>query len=340
MTTMSGSSIRCGIVLAGGEGKRLQPFISRFRKEVLPKQYVNFIGTRSMLEHTLDRAEQLIPRHLLFTVVGRNHMDHPEVQRQLSSRPRGTVIVQPENKDTLPGILLPLMHLYRRYPESSVVVFPSDHFIAEEDEDLFMLYVGRAFRAVECDPSQLVLLGVEPDRLEPEYGYILPDGRDPRLESLGIRRVNSFVEKPDPSVARELIQQGGLWNTMVVIFRTKTLVDLVQVMVPKLYKTFHGILEAIGTVHLRDRVERAYEHMDPMNFSTSILQGLRPGHPWHLSVLPMREVLWSDWGSPHRVANSLKKNGYIPRLHGASDGQLLGTWDAWEARLLSDLRLS
>ena len=319
MTTAFGSSIRCGIVLAGGEGKRLQPFISRFRKEVLPKQYVNFIGTRSMLEHTLDRAEKLIPRHLIFTVVGRNHLDHAEVQRQLSSRPRGIFIVQPENKETLPGVLLPLMHLYRRYPESSVVVFPSDHFIAEEDEDLFMLYVGRAFRAVECDPSQLVLLGVEPDRLEPEYGYILPDGRDPRLESLGIRRVNSFVEKPDPSVARELIQQGALWNTMVIVFRTKTLLEMVQVMAPKLYKAFQGISEAIGTFHLRDRVDHAYAQMESMNFSTTILQGLRPQLPWHLSVLPMREVLWSDWGSAERVANGLKKNGYIPRPHGVSD---------------------
>lgn len=316
---MSGLSIRCGIVLAGGDGRRLQPFVNRFLREGPPKQYVNFIGTRSLLEHTLDRTEKLLPRHLTFTVVSRNHLDHPEVQRQLGSRPRGIFIIQPENKDTLPAILLPLMHLYRRYPDSSVVIFPSDHFIAEEDEDLFMLYVARAFHAVESDPSQLVLLGAEPDRFEPEYGYILADGRERRLNSLGICRVNSFVEKPDPSVARGLIQQGALWNTMVVIFRTKTLLELVQVMAPKLYKSFQGILEAIGTFQLKARVDRAYEQMDPMNFSTSILQGFAPQLPWHLSVLPMREVLWSDWGSAHRLASSLKKAGYMPRLHGVSD---------------------
>ena len=51
----------CGIVLAGGEGKRLQPFIKSLGKGTLPKQYVNFIGNRSMLEHTLKRAEKLMP---------------------------------------------------------------------------------------------------------------------------------------------------------------------------------------------------------------------------------------------------------------------------------------
>jgi hypothetical protein len=51
----------CGIVLAGGEGKRLQPFIKSLGKGTLPKQYVNFVGNRSMLEHTLDRVERLMP---------------------------------------------------------------------------------------------------------------------------------------------------------------------------------------------------------------------------------------------------------------------------------------
>jgi mannose-1-phosphate guanylyltransferase len=254
-------------------------------------------------------------------VVGRSHLDHVEVQKQLSRQPRGVFIVQPENRGTLPGILLPLMHLYRRYPDSSVAVFPSVHFIAEEDEDLFMLYVSRAFRAVETDPSQLVLLGVEPDRLEPDFGYILSDGKDRKLESLGIRRVNSFVEKPEPSVARELIQQGALWNTMVITFRTRTLLEMVQVIAPKLFKSFQGILEAIGTFHLKDRIDRAYEQMESLDFSTAILQALRPQLPWRLSVLPLREVLWSDWGSAQRVADGLKRRGFTPLLQPDSDSR-------------------
>ena len=148
----------CGIVLAGGDGKRLQRLIHRLRGDMLPKQFVNFVGDGSMLESTFLRAEKLIPSDRIFTVANWAHLKYPEVRRQISSRPRGSIVVQPDNKDTGPGLLLPLMHVYKRYPESTVVVFPSDHFILEED--LFMSHVYLAYRAVERDPSRLVLLGI------------------------------------------------------------------------------------------------------------------------------------------------------------------------------------
>src|SRR5262245_49701472 len=70
----------CGIVLAGGEGKRLQPFIKSLGKGTLPKQYVNFIGSRSMLECTLHRAEKLMPSARLLTVISESHLRYPEVR--------------------------------------------------------------------------------------------------------------------------------------------------------------------------------------------------------------------------------------------------------------------
>ena len=69
MSKESNSPIRCGIVLAGGDGKPLHPLIRRLRGEIIPKQYVNFIGTRSMLQYTFDHAERLIPPDRIFTVV-------------------------------------------------------------------------------------------------------------------------------------------------------------------------------------------------------------------------------------------------------------------------------
>jgi mannose-1-phosphate guanylyltransferase len=117
------------------------------------------------------------------------------------------VVAQPENKETGPGLLLPLMHLYKRYPDSTVVIFPSDHFILEED--LFMAYVDLAFRVVERDPSSIALLGMQPDEIEPEYGYILPSEEISDVTRPGVRRVLQFIEKPAPDHARELILNGG-----------------------------------------------------------------------------------------------------------------------------------
>jgi mannose-1-phosphate guanylyltransferase len=172
MAYTSQESLRCGIVLAGGEGKRLQPFVYQLRGDRLPKQYVGFIDARSMLEQSFDRAEKLIPAERLFTIASRSHLNYFEAGKQLAARPAHTVILQPLNRETAPGVLLPLMHIYKRFPRATVAVFPSDHFIWEED--LFMAYVELAFQWVEQDPSAIVLMGTKPTQPDPEYGYIVP----------------------------------------------------------------------------------------------------------------------------------------------------------------------
>src|SRR4030095_11780596 len=98
------------------------------------------------------------------TVVSQNHLRHPEVARQLSTRPMASVVEQPDNKETGPGLLLPPGPPFKRLPDSTVVVFPSDHFILEEE--LFMAYVDQAFRVVEQDPAKVVLLGINPSDAE------------------------------------------------------------------------------------------------------------------------------------------------------------------------------
>jgi mannose-1-phosphate guanylyltransferase len=303
----------CGIVLAGGDGKRLQPFIDRLGGGGLPKQYVKFIGSRSMLEHTFQRAEALISPHHLFTVGNREHLRFPEVKQQLSSRPHGNVIVQPENKETGPGLLLPLIHLYKRYPDSTVVVFPSDHFI--EDAHLFMVHVERAFHAVERDPSGLVLLGMEPSGAEPEYGYILPGQRVESLHPSDVCEVSKFIEKPERSSASALILEGGLWNSMVMVFKAEMLLDLVRRTAPTLFRFFDRISRAVGTGAETDVAEEVYKQMRPVNFSQGLLEPLSLQRPSPLLVLPVRGVHWSDWGSEHRIMSVLQKTGHVGRLN-------------------------
>lgn len=322
--------VRCGIVLAAGEGMRLRPFIHRLRGDALPKQYVNFIGTRSMLEHTLHRAEKIIPPERLFTVVSESHLGYPEVRKQLLGRPRETVILQPENRETGPGLFLPLIHLLKRYPDSTIAVFPSDHFILEED--LFIAHVGLAFRVVDRYPDRIILLGVEPDRPEPQYGYVLPDAEAGDLASLGIRKVSRFIEKPDSATAGELALRGGLWNTLVMVFHAKTLLDIANRLAPRLYDSFRRIWEAIGSQGEKKVVNKAYRSMGSLNFSTGLLEGLPLTYPGHLSVLPLRGVLWSDWGSEGGVLDVLRRTGYLGRLNGVSEERLFRIWGGLDSR--------
>jgi mannose-1-phosphate guanylyltransferase len=304
-------SERCGIILAAGEGKRVESFIHRMRGDRLPKQYVNFIGRRSMLEHTFSRAERLIEPGRIFTVVGQDHLKYPEALRQLSTREIGTVVVQPENKETAPGLLLPLAHLYTKHPDSAVAIFPSDHFIVEEE--LFMAHVDLACRLVERYPDYLVLLGIEPHEAETDYGYILPGTALKHLAPLAVRPVLRFREKPDLDGAREMLRAGGLWNTMVMVCRAKTLVDLVRGVSPRLHCFFERIRKAIGTSSERETVAETYRQIEPVNFSTGLLEVFALKRASRLLVLPVRGVTWSDWGSERRLAGVLEKVGRVGR---------------------------
>ncbi len=306
----------CGIVLAAGEGTRLRRYIRHLRGKCLPKQYVNFVGKRSMLEHTFARAERLVPRDHLFTVISRDHLDFPEVRRQLAARPAGTVIVQPANRDTGPGLLLPLIRLCRRYPGSIVAVFPSDHYVLEED--LFMHYVRQGCRTVGREPRRLVLLGVEPSAPEPEYGYILPGDEQNLLAWPGIRRVCRFVEKPRESTALDLIRAGGLWNTFVMAFSADALLDLARRYAPALFRSFEPIWRTVGEAEERLLVEEIYREIAPLNFSRDFLEIVALQEPSRLFVLPVRGVTWSDWGSEQRVVQ------YTGGREGASESDLGG----------------
>jgi mannose-1-phosphate guanylyltransferase len=308
--TQTESPERYGIILSAGNGTRLREFVYRNRADYLPKQYLNFIGKRSMLEHSLQRAERLISAQKLLVVVAREHLDYEEVRRQIASRPPQCVVIQPENKDTGPGILLPLMYVCKRNPDASVAVFPSDHFVLEED--VFMRHVDRAFRVVERDGSCIVLLGTEPNEADSDFGYIVPGATD-ESGSAG-RNVELFVEKPATEVARTIIKKGALWNTLILAFRCQTLLKAIQRTAPELYSSFTPILNAIGTPHEQRVIERVYRRLSPTNFSKRILQALPHEQRQSFLVLPVRGVTWNDWGTSERILSSLRQLGKSSHL--------------------------
>lgn len=323
-----------GLVLAAGDGRRMEGHILGLKGKSLPKQYVNFVGQRSMLEHTFQRVEKLIPADQILTVVSELHLTHNEVNSHIDDRPKATIVVQPENKDTGPGILLPLMFLYKHCPEAIIAVFPSDHFILEEER--FMNYVRLATRAVAHNPTSIVLLAVEAYEPEVEYGYILPREEIDGAFGFGTRHVAGFVEKPCPHLALELMLAGGLWNTMTMVFKLSRLLELVRGYYPELYRAFCEIYDAIGTPKERSTIRKIYERLEPVNFSKGLLEKVVSRTPNSILVLPIRKVYWSDWGSAQRITRVLDAL-YEPRGEGKLLRRQIGDIDETSPRKIATL---
>ena len=277
------------LVLAGGDGRRLQVLTQKITGAPIPKQYCRITGDRSMLEWTLARIAPLVPCERTLVVVNRDHLSL--ARPQLSDFPFSNVIVQAENRDTGPGILLGLLHLAARRPRTPVVVFPSDHYI--DDASAFRRYVNRAIAVADQLPATIALLGVRTPRPEPSLGYIEPGQRlrIPGIDGVEAYRVAAFHEKPSPCLAVKLHGNGGLCNSFVMAFRVETVLALLRDRLPA---EVDALVRALGS-------EGGYRRVRSWNFSTDFLTRI----PDKLAVVPLEGVSWSDWGTPEAVEQTL-----------------------------------
>jgi mannose-1-phosphate guanylyltransferase len=294
------------IILAGGSGERISADIHRWMGRPIPKQYCAFVGTRSMLQHTIARADALGQREHQLTVVARSHPC--EAESQLADRPPGTVIVQPANRETLAGIFLPLTYVHARDPEATVVIYPSDHFIYPEES--FSKVTASAIQAAEELRHKLVLVAVPAESIDLDYGWILPG---PKLWQSGdyrVRAVQMFLEKPSHAEALAIKASGGLWNTMIVAAKVRTLWQLGCSRFPEILSSFGRLEDAIGTSRESSVLDAIYETMPARNFSADLLAPA----PNQVAVMPMEGILWSDWGRVERIVETLCRVGKQPNF--------------------------
>lgn len=305
MPTQNRSSSRWSIVLAGGDGARLQPSIQKWLGYPIPKQYCTFVGTRSMLQHTWGRANRIVwPRNKV-TVLGRTHQPRADAHF-LGHSEEGTFLLQPRNCDTAPGVFLPLTYVKALNPQAVVVIFPSDHFIFPEDP--FVETVQRAVRAVELWRDRMVLLGVRPSHLELDYGWVSPGRILGWSEGSCIRQIHEFVEKPESGDGERLLNQGALWNTLVFVAPVETLWHAGWTCVPDVMERFEQLGDSIGTPAEESVLQTIYDDMPTRDFSRDVLQPLSR----QLGIIELEKVLWSDWGRPERILETLQAVGISP----------------------------
>jgi mannose-1-phosphate guanylyltransferase len=290
-----------GIVLAGGEGKRLQEFIRKRYGGERPKQYSAIIGKRSMLRHTLDRVEKIIPPKQLQIVVDHKHWHF--VQEEIKEREHKSILVAPENRESAASVYFALSHIYFRDPEAVIAIFPSDHFIGEEER--FMSYVKCAISFSEKHPDFIVLLGMKPTDVSLQYGWIEPSKKFLLHEGNRFYKVMRFYEKPSEENVYQYFKSGSLWNSMVLSTKCETLIKMYRKHLEIIYNAFKKAKSVYGTNEEEQFVTSAFNSIPSLNFSKCLLEAI----PESLFVLRVEGVLWSDWGNKEQVMKDLDSLG-------------------------------
>ncbi len=306
LTRSSATGRLWGVVLAGGEGRRLRPLIAHIHSDGRPKQYAVIVGSRSLLRYTLDRVALTVPTDHTVVVTTRAHSRF--FAADLSGPGSPATLVQPYDRGTAAGILLPVHWISWRDPAATVAIFPSDHFVA--DDAAFMRHVETLVGAAGRHPDRIMLLGAEPDSAETGYGWIEPGmelERPPRGSDL--RLVRRFWEKPPPEMARTVMERGGLWNTFVMAGRASAFIEAGRKALPLLHERLLRLRENAGDARVSDKaLERAYALAPTADFSQSVLMA----YPDCLAVSALPPSTWSDWGTPERVIASLRREGVAP----------------------------
>jgi mannose-1-phosphate guanylyltransferase len=282
------------LILAAGEGSRLRGLTTTPGGLSVPKQFCSLQGGASLLEETLWRAESVAQRRHMVTVVAAQHRRWWDAL--LGSAGSNNVIVQPENKGTAPGLLLPLLHVVRRDPKATIVILPSDHYV--RNETVLARGLQQATRLARIDSRRAYLLGLVPDEIDPELGYIMPDNRAATTAA----SVRQFIEKPAFEVARELIKSGAVWNVFILAASADALLGLYTARFPNLVAELRRAVDQDGTDTLEASATRAlYPRLPTLDFSRDVLQGQES----RLRVLTVPSCGWSDLGTPRRVAETL-----------------------------------
>lgn len=287
------------LVLAAGEGSRLRTLTTMTCGTAVPKQFCSLRGGPSLLQEALRRARAIADPQHTCVIVAREHRRWWEPMLQVVPRDdviRDNVIVQPRNRGTANGILLPLLHIMQRDPHACIVLLPSDQHVCHES--IMARSLRQAVEQLSSRDREALLLGIEPDEVDPQLGYIVPG----EVDSQGARRVRQFVEKPPHALARELIMAGALWNAFIVVARAPALLDLFT---PR----FGHIVTEMQAVVARDcanpvepvAAPALYEALPQIDFSHMVL----PGQESALRVLAVPACGWSDLGTPERVARTL-----------------------------------
>jgi mannose-1-phosphate guanylyltransferase len=281
------------IVLAGGDGTRVRDLTKGPSGVSVPKQYCTFGGDRSLLGLALDRARKVVGPDRVVVVVAEQHRPWWELELGCPPDvlPAENVVVQPANRGTAVGVLAGLARVVSREGSlTRVLVLPSDHYVSHEET--LLRHLEQGVLAARQDPSRVVLLGMTPESVDAEYGWILsPAG------SKGVARsVVRFVEKPDTASSQHLIERGALLNSFIFVARAATLLLLYWRVMPEVVGRFlPRVSRPDGWA--RGALRRLYRTLPSLDFSRELLERCTDD----LAVVPVPPCGWSDLGTPARL---------------------------------------
>lgn len=281
-----------GVIIAGGQGKRLWP-LSRLAR---PKPVLAIPKDQPLIKQTLLRLEQVIENKNLLVVTNEEVFAPTyEAIKELSVE---NIISEPIGRNTAAAIGLACIHILEKQAEAVVIVAPSDHYI--ENNEQFTRLLKRAVDVCKQEDA-VIVFGVKPAVPSTNYGYIAkgekPSGTNTQNDTQDIYRVAQFIEKPSKEHAVQFIAQGCLWNAGIFVFRAGSMLGAIKAHLPELASALDRIKKSMKGPYERKTIKEEYAKLNDISIDKGIIEKLD-----NVLVMEMNTG-WADLGSFEQMAN-------------------------------------
>jgi mannose-1-phosphate guanylyltransferase len=239
-------------------------------------------GDETLVAASVRRILPVCPPERVLVVTAR-HLGEA-MRAALPGIPPDNFLYEPTPRNTAACIGWGASTVRRRDPGATVMVLPSDHYVA--DEEGFRAALLRASQAAESWP--IVTIGISPTRPETGYGYIEKGESAPD----GVFAVRQFVEKPDVARAEAYLASGNyLWNSGMFFFRAAAMNELLRAHLPDLARGLERIDRAAALGDEPAELENVFPTLPSISIDHGVMEKAE-----RVAVLA-GNFGWSDVGS-------------------------------------------
>jgi len=255
------------VIMAGGAGTRFWP-ASRVAR---PKQLLNLVGQKSMIQMTVERLGDLVPPERVLVVANQRLVE--ALREQLPLVPPEAIIGEPCKRDTAPCIGLAASIVSRSDEDATMLVMPADHVI--RNPEAFRQAVRQAVALVDERPSRIVTFGIRPTYPAETFGYVerAEPISSPASEAGKVFRVQMFREKPTAEVAEQYLAAGDFyWNSGIFVWKAATIRDAMQQFEPEMASHLEAIASTIGTAAFTATFETEFAAINGKSIDYAVME--------------------------------------------------------------------
>jgi mannose-1-phosphate guanylyltransferase len=252
------------VIMAGGRGTRFWPR-SRTKR---PKQLLDIVGPKSILEQTIDRLLPFTDWEHIFVVTEISQAE--AIKNLLPELPETRLIVEPLGRNTAPCIGLAALILEGINPSATMVVLPADHYISQ-----IPAFQETLLAAAQTAQSEdfLITLGITPTFPETGYGYLERGKKVLEVDGHEVWEVKAFHEKPDRPKAEVMLKTGRFfWNSGMFVWTVSAILEQMSRLTPAMYGELIKLKNFLGTPDWEESLRNGYEAMENVSIDYAVME--------------------------------------------------------------------